>query len=78
MIIRDPDSRKATGAQIEYLEILLNDCGYDTRAQRNGFLSDRAGREIKFLDEITKAEASAMISELKDEQDERNDEFYGR
>jgi hypothetical protein len=52
--------------QNEYLEILFNDCGIDTRAKRNGFLTLRAGREIKYLDDLQPHEKSLIIGELKD------------
>ncbi|HKT90102.1 MAG TPA: hypothetical protein VJQ59_16775 [Candidatus Sulfotelmatobacter sp.] len=52
--------------QIEYLELLFNDCGFDTRAARNDFCSLRARRPIKYLDELNSYERSQLINELKD------------
>jgi len=59
----------ATPAQQNNLEILLNDHGFSTRAQRNAWLSEEVGREIEYLDELSKAEASMLISRLKEEED---------
>lgn len=56
---------QVTQPQINYIEILSNDVGLDTRAKRNDFISIRVGREIKFLDELTKIEASQIIVELR-------------
>ena len=53
-----------TKAQIKYLEILFNDLGYD-RIQRNVWLSNRLGWDVRFLDNLTGAEASKIIDELK-------------
>jgi hypothetical protein len=55
----------ATQKQQDYIEILCNDVGLDTRAKRNDFISIRIGRKIQFLDEIWKHECSALINELK-------------
>lgn len=61
---------RATRPQQEYLAILLNDHGYSSRVQRNAWLSAETGKEIHFLDELSKAEASRLISLLKEEEDE--------
>jgi hypothetical protein len=58
----------ATSAQQNYLEILLNDRGFQTRAQRYAWLSLEIGRTIDYLDELSKAEASMLISKLKEEE----------
>jgi hypothetical protein len=52
--------------QNEYLEILFQDCGIDTRARRNDFYTVRVGREIKYLDDLQSHEKSLLINELKD------------
>lgn len=54
-----------TQKQIEYLEILFIDCGF-SRENRNAWLSANTGRDIKYLDQLTKEEASKFISELKE------------
>jgi hypothetical protein len=50
----------------EYLEILFNDCCFIDRIQRNVWISLEIGRRIKFLDELTQAEASILIKKLKE------------
>jgi Protein of unknown function (DUF3072) len=60
----------ATQRQRDYLEVLLNDRGFTTRAQRNGWLSAETGKEVHFLDDLSKAEASRLIDMLKEEEDE--------
>jgi len=52
--------------QNEYLEILLNDCGFDTRAKRNDFVSLCIGRRISYLDDMKLYEKSQMIDLLKE------------
>jgi hypothetical protein len=59
---------RATEPQSEYLSILFIDCGY-TLPQRKAFLKKRFGREIVFVDDLTKAEASQVIAELKDQKE---------
>ena len=61
---------RPTKKAIEFLEILLNDCGFGTRLQRNSYLSLRVGREIRYLDDLTAAEASRFIDILKEQRDE--------
>lgn len=55
----------ATDAQLNYLAILLNDCGFGTQAKRNDFISLRLSREIDGMSDISKEEASKLITELK-------------
>lgn len=50
--------------QAEYLEILFNEQGFN-RIQRNGYLSLRFGRTIRFLDDLSKMEAHQVIEDLK-------------
>ncbi len=63
---------KATKNQQKYLEILLNDCGFTTRIQRNAYLTSEAGREIKFLDELMFVEATELIQALVKKRTELN------
>lgn len=59
----------ATTAQINYLEILFRDLGFNRR-QRNAFLTAELERPVRFLDELTSAEASRIITSLKERKDE--------
>jgi hypothetical protein len=59
----------ATRAQQDYLQILCDKRGFN-RVQRNAWLSGETGKEIHFLDDLSKAEASRMIDLLKEEEDE--------
>jgi len=54
----------ATPQQINYIEILLNDVQVSYNA-RTIYLSQMHQREIKYLDQLTKKEASTTINELK-------------
>lgn len=63
-------SIEATSAQTNFLEILFNDLGF-TRGQRNAFVSREVGRAVGYLDELTVAEASALITALKLRKDEQ-------
>lgn len=51
--------------QAEYIAILFNDLGYDTAAQRKGWLQRRFGKS--FTDELDSGERSRAIEELKEE-----------
>jgi hypothetical protein len=51
--------------QIEYIQMLFHDCGYDTASQRKGWLHKRFGKE--FADELWADERSRAIEMLKDE-----------
>jgi len=51
--------------QDDYLDILFNDCGFGDRRRRNDFIGQRVGRPVRFLDELTTKEKSALIDELK-------------
>jgi len=61
---------RATTAQRDYLEILLNQRGYSERVQRNAWLSAETGKDIHYLDELSKSEASRLIDLLKETEDE--------
>lgn len=50
-------------SQDEYIAILFNDCGYDTAAQRKGWLQKRF--HVNFPDELDSHEKSLAIEELK-------------
>ncbi len=64
MIIKIPPITKL---QASYIDGLLIDCGYITTKQRQGFLSLRTVRGVKFIDELNKNEASMIIEILIDE-----------
>lgn len=63
--------------QQEYLEILLNDCGFSTRVQRNSYLGSETGREITFLDDLTIGEAAKIIGILKARRDASKPRGHG-
>jgi hypothetical protein len=52
--------------QAEFLAILFVDCGYDTSAQRRGWIQLRFPGK-SYADELTVAEASRAIDLLKAE-----------
>lgn len=56
-----------TTAQTDHLDQLFIDAGYGTRLRRNDWLGNRLGRPVKWLDEMTRTEASKMIDLLKEE-----------
>lgn len=60
----------ATSKQINFLEILFNDLGFD-RKNRNAFLSRELGREVHYLDDLTIAEASRFINALLERKEDR-------
>lgn len=57
--------KRPTVRQYEYIEVLLNDCGYGNRLIRNTYLSDKVGREIHFITDLTLSEASSIIERLR-------------
>lgn len=57
-------SDRPSAAQLDYLAMLFTGCGFD-RQQRAGWLEKRTGRQVSYLDELTKGEASGFIEELK-------------
>lgn len=63
-----------TPGQISYLEILFNDCGFNTRQKRNDYLTQRCARVIRFLDQLSLEEASGFITDLKDRKEELREE----
>jgi hypothetical protein len=56
----------ASKARVNYIENFFNDLGYN-RAGRNVMLSEVAGHEIKFIDDLNTSEASAVINILKEQ-----------
>lgn len=60
-----PKVKMASGAQLNFIEILCNDIGCQTRAQALSLISNHIGREIKFYGSLTMAEATNVIEELK-------------
>jgi hypothetical protein len=54
-------------SQDEFIAILFGDCGYDTVAQRKGWLKIRFGKS--YSDELTRAEKSQAIDMLKAEKE---------
>jgi len=53
----------ATRAQQDYLSILFIDCGF-TRAQRNAWLLDETGKDVHYLDDLSKEDAHTLIGKL--------------
>lgn len=62
----------ATAKQQEYIEQLSIDLQFD-RKQRNAHCSVIIGRNISYLDAITKDEASQIITVFKQWKDSRKD-----
>lgn len=54
----------ASQKQIDYIEILCNDVGFDTQIKRNDFISNLLGYKVTFLDELAIPEASQVIEKL--------------
>lgn len=61
--------------QEEFIEILAGDLQF-TRAQRNFYMSEIAGRPVKAIDELCVWERSAVIDEFKRIKVQRNGENY--
>lgn len=55
--------------QVEYIAVLFADCGYDTAAQRKGWL--RLRFHADFPDELTVSQRSRAIEMLKQEKEDR-------
>lgn len=49
--------------QAEYIAILLDDCGFETAAQRKDYLRIRYG--VDFSDELSPSQAHTVIEDLK-------------
>lgn len=52
--------------QLEYLEVLLNDCGFNSRVKRNDYLSRLFGKDVKYLDQLTSGQRSGLVNKLKE------------
>jgi hypothetical protein len=59
----------ATEKQIDYMSILFIDCGFTLKARKE-FLKHRFGRDIAFLDDLSRFEASQVIEELRDQKEQ--------
>jgi hypothetical protein len=59
--------------QEEYILLLFNDLGIDTRVGRNAYLSREFNRPIAYLDELTTQERSQLIGILKDHRQTQNE-----
>lgn len=55
--------------QCEYIAILFVDCGYETSAQRRGWLQKRFG--VSYSDELSTQDKHRAIEELKAEKEDR-------
>jgi hypothetical protein len=56
----------ATQKQIDYIDILCNEVGLDTRVKKLDFVSNLLGWWVPYLDEIAIPEASKVIEKLKE------------
>lgn len=56
----------ATQAQIDYIDILANDVGFDTRLKKWDFISNFLGYKINDFDEMAIPEASQVIAKLRE------------
>jgi len=74
MIARD-NTPRATQAQQDFLEILFGDLGFN-RTERNDWITETLGREIKYLDELTLPEASRIIEQLKEQKEDAREDDY--
>lgn len=66
----------ATESQVSYIETLAIDLGME-RSRRNKWLCSFLNREIRFVDELSKTEASRVISrmiEMKENRETSNAE----
>lgn len=63
-------SDMSTVPQQNFLACLFIDCGFD-RQQRNAWLTREFSREVKYLDELRKSEASKAIETLKEMKEEK-------
>ena len=61
----------ATQKQIDYIDILCNDVGLDTRVKKMDFISNLLGWKVPYLDEIAVLEASKVIEALKGIKEDR-------
>jgi hypothetical protein len=54
----------ASDKSVRYLDILLNDNGFDTHVARMGFVHKRILREVHGTSELYQIEANNLIDEL--------------
>lgn len=54
----------ATKPQLQYIEDLFRDCGYDTHKKRAVFLTVECKRQVDTSDELSRQEASQILVEL--------------
>lgn len=59
------NANQSVMSQEDYIAILFADCGYETSAQRRGWLQIRFGKQ--YADELTGADKSRCIDLLKAE-----------
>ena len=64
---------RATKKQIQYMEILFNDCGFDTRIKRLDYLIIR-NIDVRFLDQMTVRQALVVIEDLLERRGEKRRE----
>ncbi len=55
---------RATKKQTDYLEVLIVDLNFSIK-QRNAYISDKIGRNVSHLDELSSKEASVVIDYFK-------------
>ena len=60
----ETSNEEITRKQYNYIEILVIDLCF-TRRERNHHFNTITGRQISFIDDLTKAEASKIISTFK-------------
>ena len=63
------ESKIATGAQIHHIEYLAIELQY-ARVSRQWQIELLLGRNVKYLDELTTAEASKVITNFKERKEE--------
>lgn len=68
---------RITKPQQNFLQILLNDCGFGTRDARNVWLSFETSRPIRFIDDLTKEEGRRLIEKLKEHRDSAQNQDQG-
>lgn len=66
-------TKKVTPKMSNYIAILLNDCGFGDRRNRNAYLSRIAARNIVFIDELTFDEGQHLIDNLEARRAEKDE-----
>ena len=67
-----------TPGQLRFLDSLLIDCGFSDRIPRNSYITRVCEREIQFLAQLTKEEASKLIDDLKTQTEWKRPKFRSR